>query len=78
MSISPVAALEPAPIDWPARADALTPLIAGNAPLHDAEDSFVAENYARLKADGFFAAHVPVELGGGGADYAALAAVIRR
>ena len=78
MSISPVATLETAPVDWLGRADALAPLLAENAPGHDADDSFVAENYARLKAEGFFAAHVPAELGGGGADYAELAAVIRR
>ncbi|HYC98785.1 acyl-CoA dehydrogenase family protein [Brevundimonas sp.] len=78
MSISPVAALETAPIDWLARADAVCALLAGNAARHDADDSFVAENYARLKAEGFFGAHVPAELGGGGADYAELAAVIRR
>lgn len=78
MSISPVTALEPAPIDWLARADAIAGLLADNAARHDADDSFVAENYARLKAEGFFSAHVPAELGGGGADYAELAAVIRR
>jgi acyl-CoA dehydrogenase len=78
MSISPVTALEPAPIDWLAHADAVAGLLADNAARHDADDSFVAENYARLKAEGFFAAHVPAELGGGGADYAELAAVIRR
>ncbi|CAN7393016.1 acyl-CoA dehydrogenase family protein [Brevundimonas sp. LjRoot202] len=78
MSISPVTALEPAPIDWLARADAIAGLLADNAARHDADDSFVAENYTRLKAEGFFSAHVPAELGGGGADYAELAAVIRR
>ena len=78
MSISPIAALDAAPADWLARADAVAGLLADNAARHDADDSFVAENYARLKADGFFSAHVPAELGGGGADYAELAAVIRR
>jgi acyl-CoA dehydrogenase len=78
MSTSPVAALEAAPIDWLARAEALMPTLADNAARHDADDSFVAGNYARLKAAGFFGAHVPIELGGGGADYPQLAAVIRR
>lgn len=78
MSISTQAARKAAPIDWLARAEALAPLLADNAARHDADDSFVAENYARLKAEGFFGAHVPAELGGGGADYAELAAVIRR
>ncbi|MCS6622893.1 acyl-CoA dehydrogenase family protein [Roseibacterium beibuensis] len=78
MSTSTVASLGAAPIDWLARAEALTPLLADNAVRHDADDSFVADNYARLKGEGFFGAHVPAELGGGGADYAQLAAVIRR
>ena len=78
MSTSTMAALETAPIDWLARADAVAGLLADNAAGHDADDSFVSAGYARLKADGFFSAHVPTELGGGGADYAELAAVIRR
>ena len=78
MSTSPAKAAAMAPIDWMARADAVAGLLADNAARYDADDSFVAENYARLKADGFFSAHVPAELGGGGADYAEIAAVIRR
>lgn len=78
MSISTQAARKAAPIDWLTRAEALAPLLADNAARHDADDSFVADNYAGLKAEGFFGAHVPAELGGGGADYAELAAVIRR
>lgn len=78
MSTSPVTALETASADWLARAGALASALADNAARHDADDSFVADNYARLKAGGFFSAHVPAELGGGGADYAELAAVIRR
>lgn len=78
MSTSPAASLQAAPGDWLARADAVAGLLAANAARHDEADSFVADSYARLKAEGFFAAHVPAELGGGGADYAELAAVIRR
>jgi alkylation response protein AidB-like acyl-CoA dehydrogenase len=78
MSISHATAPQTARIDWLARADAVAGLLADNAARHDAEDSFVAENCARLKADGFFSAHVPAGLGGGDADYAELAAVIRR
>ncbi len=78
MSTSPPPSLQVAPIDWLARADALAPRLAAEAGRHDADDSFVAEAWARLKAEGFFSAHVPAELGGGGADYAELAAVIRR
>lgn len=78
MSTSHIAAIETAPVDWLARAGGLAPVLVDNAARHDADDSFVADNYARLQADGFFGAHVPAELGGGGADYAELAAVIRR
>lgn len=78
MSLSPVASVETPPTDWLARADAVAGLLAANAPRHDAEDSFVAEGYARLKAEGFLAAHVPGELGGGGADYRTVSGVIRR
>lgn len=78
MSISAVTGLETAPIDWLARAEALMPVLAANAGRRDEDDGFVAESYAGLKAAGFFGAHVPTELGGGGADYPQLAAVIRR
>lgn len=78
MSLSPAAQSATAPVDWLARADSLTVTLAANAARHDAEDSFVAEGFAQLKVDGFLAAHVPGELGGGGADYRTLAAVIRR
>jgi acyl-CoA dehydrogenase len=44
---------------------------------HDADDSFVAENYATLKEHAVFAAGVPEELGGGGASHAELCAMIR-
>lgn len=78
MSTSTVAAPEALPVDWLHRAGVLSSLLTANAGKHDADDSFVAENYARLKEDGFFSAHVPAELGGGGAEYAEIAAVIRR
>jgi alkylation response protein AidB-like acyl-CoA dehydrogenase len=38
---------------------------------------FVAENYAALKARRVFSAGVPAELGGGGASYAELCALLR-
>jgi acyl-CoA dehydrogenase len=50
---------------------------ATRAAEHDANDTFVAENYAALKARGAFAAGVPAELGGGGASHAELCAMIR-
>jgi len=71
-------AAAPAPIDWLARADRICQEIAPSAALHDADDSFVAEGYARLKAEGFFKALVPVEFGGGGADYGDICRAVRR
>jgi acyl-CoA dehydrogenase len=44
---------------------------------HDENDSFVAENYAILKARGAFAAGVPAELGGGNASHAELCGMLR-
>ena len=64
-------------IDFLSIARELGPELAARAADHDADDSFVAENYAALKQRGFFSAHVPSELGGGGATHAELAAVLR-
>jgi indole-3-acetate monooxygenase len=60
------------------RADRLAAEFATRAEAHDRDDSFVAENYARLKDEGLIAAAVPVELGGEGADVGDMADVIRR
>ena len=68
----------PGVIDWLAQVDAIADEIAARAADHDAADSFVLENYALLKQRGFFKAHVPAELGGYGADYASICAVVRR
>lgn len=65
-------------IDWLARADRLAETIAAQAAAHDADDSFAADAYAQLKAEGFFKALVPVEFGGGGAEVAEICQVIRR
>jgi acyl-CoA dehydrogenase len=64
--------------DWIAVADSLAAEIAANAAACDAEDRFVADSYASLKAAGLFKAHVPIELGGGGANYEEICAVVRR
>jgi alkylation response protein AidB-like acyl-CoA dehydrogenase len=69
---------KPAPADWLSRASAIAEAIAGEAAAHDAEDRFVAEAYARLKAEGFFKALVPAEFGGGGASVTEMCQVIRR
>lgn len=58
-------------------AEGLSERIAAGAERADAEDRFVAENYALLKEAGLVEIGVPVELGGGGADVRALAAMLR-
>ena len=68
----------PGAIDWVAQVDEIAGAMAARAGVHDAADSFVAENYALLKQRGFFKAHVPAELGGYGADHSAICAAVRR
>jgi alkylation response protein AidB-like acyl-CoA dehydrogenase len=63
--------------DWVAIARELGPSFAERGAAHDADDSFVAENYAAMKERGLFAAGVPGELGGGDASHAELCAVVR-
>jgi alkylation response protein AidB-like acyl-CoA dehydrogenase len=63
--------------DWVSIARELGPGFAARAAAHDADDSFVAENYAELKDRRVFSAGVPVELGGGGASHRELAALLR-
>ena len=63
--------------DWVAIVRELGPGFADRAAGHDANDSFVADNYAALKARGVFKAGVPAELGGGGASHRELCAMIR-
>lgn len=63
--------------DWRAMARDLVPILADRATRHDAEDSFVADNYEDLKARGIFSAGIPTDLGGGGASFADLCALLR-
>jgi alkylation response protein AidB-like acyl-CoA dehydrogenase len=63
--------------DWVAVARELGRGFAARAAAHDADDSFVAENYAELKTRRVFAAGVPAELGGGGASHRELGAMLR-
>ncbi|MDX2236716.1 MAG: acyl-CoA dehydrogenase family protein [Hyphomonadaceae bacterium] len=63
--------------DWTARAQALGADFAARAAALDAADAYVGDNLAALKRAGFFAMHVPAELGGGGASYAETCAAIR-
>ena len=63
--------------DWVAVVRDLGPTFAARAAAHDANDSFVADNYAELKQRKAFSAGVPAELGGGGASHAELCALLR-
>ena len=63
--------------DWVSRADEIAGQLARRAAVHDAQDTFVAENFALMKERGFFKAHVPAELGGHGAGYTEVCAAIR-
>lgn len=78
MLLAPENTTAPPAVDWLARADKIGAEIAQRAAEHDAEDSFVVEAYALLKAEGFFKALVPVEFGGGGATITDIGQVIRR
>jgi acyl-CoA dehydrogenase len=64
--------------DWPTLIEQLGSDFARRAAEHDKDDSFVAENYAALKAHGVFSAGVPAELGGGDASHAELCAILRQ
>jgi len=66
-----------APQDWVALAHRLGRRFAERAAGHDADDSFVGDNYAELKEAHVFSAGVPAELGGGGASHAELGAMLR-
>jgi alkylation response protein AidB-like acyl-CoA dehydrogenase len=63
--------------DWAALARELGPRFAARAATHDAADSFVADNYRDLREHRVFSAGVPAELGGSGATYAELCAMLR-
>ena len=72
-----MATMETRPIDCPALARELAPRFAARAAAYDAEDRFVAENFAELRAHHAFSAGVPAELGGGGASYRDLCEMLR-
>lgn len=62
---------------WLSVVGRLGPAFAARAAGHDADDFFVADNYAELRAHRVFSAGVPTELGGGGATQADLADLLR-
>ncbi len=62
---------------WVTVVRALGPEFSARAARHDAEDTFVTDNYAELRARRVFSAGVPAELGGGGASPAELADALR-
>lgn len=59
------------------KSERLSRAFASHAAGHDADGSFVADNYEALRSAGFMEAGVPAELGGGGADLAELAEMLR-
>jgi alkylation response protein AidB-like acyl-CoA dehydrogenase len=65
------------PVDVVALARGLGPAFAAGAAAADEQDRFVAENYEALKKAGLVEAGVPAELGGGGAEVAELAEMLR-
>ena len=64
-------------LDWSALMHEVGPRFAERSRRCDANDAFVAENFAELKERGVFAAGVPRELGGGGASYPQLCTMLR-
>ena len=56
----------------------LSPRFAERAATADAQDRFVAENFAELKAHGLYAVGVPEELGGLGASHTELCEMLRQ
>ena len=63
--------------DFLSLAREIGPELAARAAECDANDEFVSENFATLKEKGFFTAHVPEALGGGGASHAEMCVVLR-
>ncbi|MBE9167313.1 acyl-CoA dehydrogenase family protein [Pleurocapsales cyanobacterium LEGE 06147] len=64
-------------MDWLSLAESLGKQFVARDTEADESDLFVADNIARLKSAGLIAAGVPIELGGGGASFTDLCAVLR-
>lgn len=63
--------------DWREVLERLGPDLEAEGRLCDAQGRFVSANLDRLADEGFFAMGVPAELGGGGASYPELCAMLR-
>ncbi len=68
---------QPDAVDWLSLAESLGKQFAAKETEADRSDLFVADNIAQLKSSGLVAAGVPTELGGGGASYSDLCAILR-
>ena len=66
----------PAP-DWKKAVAELASVFAERAAAYDGTDTFVAENYADMRATKLFSALVPQALGGGGLSYSEACGLIR-
>ncbi|MBD2152935.1 hypothetical protein [Leptolyngbya sp. FACHB-16] len=64
-------------VDWSSLAKFLGQKFAARDTEADELDVFVGDNIARLKTSRSIAAGVPIELGGGGASYTDMCAVLR-
>lgn len=71
------ATVAPGSRDWRSALEDLAPQLEAEGRACDRDNRFVAANLDALEARGFFALGVSAELGGGGADYAELCAMIR-
>jgi acyl-CoA dehydrogenase len=67
----------PTRTDWVALSRELAAEFAARASAHDADDSFVADNYAELRRRRVLSAPVPASLGGGDASYPELCDMLR-
>ncbi len=63
---------------WLEIVDKIGPQFATGAAERDASDTFIADHYPVLKECGLISALVPRDLGGGGASYSTMAAILRR
>ena len=77
MSHAPTASTAGSARSWLSVAESLGPRFAARAGEHDAADTFVAANFADLRAERVFSAGVPAALGGGDASHAELCGLLR-